>query len=111
MFHNLAHSFKQSKLTRRLLAKWRALSADKRPTSHGAVNSVIKDSVRKNLWVSHSSDDEEDDCDDLVAVIEILRDHYDGSDKKLSRSEQFQQKEYHLLVNKSRDIKELTRAL
>ena len=31
LFHNLVHSFKQPKLTRTLLAKWRALSADKRP--------------------------------------------------------------------------------
>ena len=32
LFHNFVHSFKQPKLTRTLLAKWRALSADKRPT-------------------------------------------------------------------------------
>ena len=32
LFHNLVHSFKQPKLTRTLLAKWRALSADKRST-------------------------------------------------------------------------------
>ena len=29
LLHNLVHSFKQPKLTRTLLAKWRALSADK----------------------------------------------------------------------------------
>ena len=32
LFHNLVHSFKQPKLTRTLLAKWRILSIDKRPT-------------------------------------------------------------------------------
>ena len=37
--HNLVHSFKQPKLTRTLLAKWRALSADKRPTLDGVLHS------------------------------------------------------------------------
>ena len=46
LFHNLVHSFKQPKLTRTLLAKWRAQSADKRPTLDGVLHSGRADSTR-----------------------------------------------------------------
>ena len=72
LFHNLVHSFKQPKLTRVLLAKWRALSADKRPTLDGVLDSARTDSSRDTLWDPHPSEDDEDSCDDIVAIIDIL---------------------------------------
>ena len=84
MFHNHVNSFKQPKLTRTLLAKWRALSADKRPTLNGVFVSERLGSTKDNLLSRHSSDDE-DSCDGAVAVIEMLRDHFAASDKMMSR--------------------------
>ena len=55
LFHNLVHSFKQPKLTRTLLAKWRALSADKRPTLDGVLDSARTDSTKDTSWVPHPS--------------------------------------------------------
>ena len=110
LFHNLVHSFKQPKLTRTLLAKWRALSADKRPTSAGVFDSERTGSSTDKLWVTHSSDDDEDG-DDVVALLEVLRDQFGVSDKKMSRSEQLQQKENAFLDMKTGHIKELTQAL
>ena len=76
LFHNLVHSFKQPKLTRTLLAKWRALSADKRPTLDRVLDSARNESTRDTSWVPHPSDDNEDSCDDVVAIIDMLRDHF-----------------------------------
>ena len=110
LFHNLVHSFKQPKLTRTLLAKWRALSADKRPTLDSVFDSERISSTTDKSWVTHSSDDDEDGGDDAVALIEMLRDHFGVSDKKMSRSELLQ-KENAFLDMKSQHIKELTEAL
>ena len=111
MFHNLVRSFKQPKLTRTLLAKWRALAADKRPTLNSANASESKESTRDKLWATHSSDDDEDGCDDAVAVIEIVRDHFGASDKNMSRSDQLRHKEYDFLDMKTRELRQLTRVL
>ena len=110
LFHNLVHSFKQPKLTRTLLAKWRALSADKRPSSHGVLYPERMASTTDKFWRSHSSDDD-DDGDDVVALLEVLRDQFGESDKKMSRSEQLRKKENAFLDMKIRHIKELTEAL
>ena len=40
--------------------------------------------------MTHSSDDDEDGGDDAVAHIEMLRDYFRVSDKKMSRSELLQ---------------------
>ena len=93
LFHNLVHSFKQPKLTRTLLAKWRALSADKRPTLDGVLNIARTDSTKDTSWVPHPADDDEDSCDDVVAVVDILRDHFALSNNKLTRSEKLRLKE------------------
>ena len=87
------HSFKQPKLTRTLLAKWRTLSADKRATLNSVFDSERINSTTDKLWVRSSSDDDEDGGDDAVALIEMLRDNFGVSDKKMSRSELLQQKE------------------
>ena len=52
LFHNFVHSFKQPKLTRTLLAKWRALSADKRPTLDWVSGSGRADSIRDSFFAS-----------------------------------------------------------
>ena len=111
LFHNLVHCFKQPKLTRTLLAKWRALSADKRPTLDGVLDSARTDSTRDTSWVPHPSDDDEDSCDDVVAIIDMLRDHFAVSDDKSTRSEQLRLKEEAYLDTRSRDMEELTSAL
>ena len=85
------HSFKQPKLTRTLLAKWRALSADKRPTLDGVLDSARTDSTKDTSWVPHHLDDDEDSYDDVVAVIDIVRDHYAFSNDKLTRSEKLKE--------------------
>ena len=105
LFHNLVHSFKQPKLTRTLLAKWRALSADKRPTLD--CESERMGSSKDNLWVRHSSDDE-DSCDGAVAVVEMLRDHFGAADKKVSRSELNLQKEVAFLGFQTGQLNNLT---
>ena len=87
LFHNLVHSFKQPKLTRTLLAKWRALSVDKRPTLDGVLDSVRTESSRDTSWVTHLSDDDEDCCDDIVAIVDMLRDQFAVSVGKLTRLE------------------------
>ena len=110
LFHNLVHSFKQPKLTRTLLAKWKALSADKRPTSDGVLYPERMASTTDKFWRSHSSDDD-DDGDDAVTLLEVLRDQFGVSDKKMSRSEQLRIKKYAFLDMKTRHIKELTEAL
>ena len=110
LFHNLVHSFKQPKLTRTLLAKWRAQSADKRPTLNGVLDSERMGSSRDNLWMRQSSDDE-DSCDEAVLVIEMVRDHFGASGEKLSISEQNRQKENAFLDMRTRGVKNLTEAL
>ena len=111
LFHNLVHSFKQPKLTRTLLAKWRAKSADKRPTLDGVLDSVRTDSTRDTSWVLHSSDDDEDSCHDVVGIIDMLRDHYAVSDGKLTRSEQLRLKEEAFLDTRTRNITQVASAL
>ena len=102
----------QPKLTRTLLAKWRALSADKRPTLDGDLRRVRHDSESETLWVPHPSDDDgEDSGDDIVAIIDIMRDHYALSGDKLTRSEQLRVKEEAFLDTRSRTMEELTCAL
>ena len=105
------HSFKQPKLTRTLLAKWRALSADKRPTLDGVLDSARTDSTKDTSWVPHHSDDDEDSCGDAVAVIDIVRDHYAFSNDKLTRSEKLRLKEEAFLATRSRNLNQLTSAL
>ena len=62
------------------------------------------------LYVTHSADDDEDG-DDVVALLEVLRDQVVVSDKKMSRSEQLPQKENAFLGKKTSHIKELTQEL
>ena len=110
LFHNLVHSFKQPKLTRTLLAKWRALSADKRPNLNGIPNTSAIGSTRE-VWNKYSSDEDGDDCDDALALIDILRDKFGAAQRKLSRSEQLQGKVDAFLEERFRSQTELTSAL
>ena len=110
LFHNLVHSFKQPKITRVLLAKWRALSADKRSNLNQASDSSRIASSRE-VWNKYSSDEEGDDCDDTAALVEILRDKFGAAKKKLSRSEQLQLKVDAFLEERCRSLTELTSAL
>ena len=71
LFHSLVHSFKQPKLTRTLLAKWRALSVDKRPTLDGVLDSGRTDSITDALCLGYPSDGDEDSFDDVVAIIDM----------------------------------------
>ena len=64
--------------------------------------------TKEKLWATNSSDNDEDSFDGAVAVIEMLRDHFGASDKKMSRSELLQQKEDAFLDMKTRGIKNLT---
>ena len=107
LFHNLVHSFKQPKLTRILLAKWRASSADKRPN----LNHTSGTSSTREVWNKYSSDEDEDDCDDLVAIFEIFRDKFGSTKQKLSRSEQLQEKVDAYLGNQCRFLNELTSSI
>ena len=72
-------------MIRTLLAKWRALSANKRPTLDGVLDSGRADYVRDTLCLGCPSDDDEDSCDDFVPIIDMLRDHFAVSDNKLTR--------------------------
>ena len=110
LFHNLVYSFKQPKLTRILLAKWRALAADKRSKFNEASESSGIAST-KEVWNKYSSDEEGDDYDDTVAVIEILRDKFGATQEKISRSEQLQLKVDTFLEERSRSLTELTNTL
>ena len=110
LFHNPVHSFKQPKLTRILLAKWRALSADKRPTLDGVLQGGTTGFTRDTSWFGHPSDDE-DSCDDVVAIIDMLRDHFAVSDQKFTRSEQLRLKQEAFLDTRSRNMEQLTCAL
>ena len=111
LFHNLVHSFKQPKMTRTLLAKWRALSADQRPTLDGVLGSGRAGSIRDTLRLGYPSDDDEDSCDDVVAIIDMLRDHFAVSDDKLTRSEQLRLKEDAFNDARTTKMEELTAAL
>ena len=68
-------------------------------------------STRDKLWVTHSSDDDEDGGDDAVALIEMLRGHFGVSIEKMSRSDLYQQKENAFRDMKTQHIKELTHEL
>ena len=111
LFHNFVHSFKQPKLTRTLLAKWRAKSADKRPTLEWVSGSGGADSVRDSFCLGYPSDDDEDSCDDVVAIIGMLRDHFAVSDDKLTRSQQLRLKEEAFNDARSTKMEELTSTL
>ena len=69
------------------MAKWRALSADKRPALDWVSDLGRTKSSRDTSWILHPSDDDEDSCDDLVAITDMFRDHFAVSDSKLTRSE------------------------
>ena len=109
-FHNLVNSFKQPKLTRVLLAKWRSLSADKR-TNLNEVRNASETASTGEVWNKYSSDEDGDDLDDTVVLLEILRDNFGASRKKLSRSEQLQLKVDSFLDQRTRSLIELTDAL
>ena len=98
-------------MTRTLLAKWRALSADKRPTLDGVLGSGRADSIRDTLCLGYPSDDDEDSCDDVVAIIDMLRDHFAVSNDRLTRSEQLRLKEEAFNDARSTKLEELTSAL
>ena len=74
LFHNIVHSFKQPKLSRTLLAKWRALSADKKSNCNGINASTIPSS--SNVWNKFSSDEDDDNLDDEVAIVEMIRNKF-----------------------------------
>ena len=111
MFHNFVHSFKQPKLTRTLLAKWRAKSADKRPILDWVSGSGRADSIRDSFCLGYPSDDDEDSCDDVVAIIGMLRDHFAVSDDKLTRSQQLRLKEEAFNDARSTKMEEFTSTL
>ena len=78
----------------------------------GDLRRVRHDSESETLWVPHPSDDDgEDSGDDIVAIIDIMRDHYALSGDKLTRSEQLRVKEEAFLDTRSRTMEELTCAL
>ena len=73
----------------------------------GVLDRVRDDSERDTLWVPHPSDDDgEDTGDDVVAIIDMLRDHFALSDDKLTRSEQLRLKEEAFLDTRSRNMEE-----
>ena len=62
------------------------------------------------MWLLHSSDDD-DSCDDVVAIIDMLRDHFAVSENKLTRSEQLRIKQEAFLDTRTSNMKQLTSAL
>ena len=65
------------------------------PGTNGEPSLKSRDSQENDK--SRIRDDDEDACDDAVAVIKMLRYHSGVSDKKMSRSEQVKQKEVAFL--------------
>ena len=52
------------------------------------------EAIRDTLCLGYpSDDDDEDSCDDVVAIIDMLRDHFAVSDDKFTRSEQLRLRE------------------
>ena len=109
LFHNLVHSFKQPKLTRTLLAKWRARSADKRPNLNSLNSSTIPSSSK--VYNKYHSDDEDDNLNDEVAIVEMIRDKFGAVPFNLSRSEQLELKSNDFLTERTRFIDEVTASL
>ena len=69
LYQNLVQNFKQPKLTRILLAKWRAQSADKRVRSDEDGLTEIE-TTPCNATIKFSDDE---DNDHAKAVVEMLR--------------------------------------
>ena len=61
--------------------------------------------------LGYPSDDDEDSCDDIVAIIDMLRDHFAVSNDRLTRSEQLRLKEEAFNDARSTKMEELTSAL
>ena len=110
LFHNLVHGLKQPKLTRTLLAKWRALSADKR-THLNNLTELTKPKTNMDHRNRCSSDEEDDKCDDAIALVEMLRSKHGAETVKQSRSEQLRIKNEDYLKEKIRCLNEITEAL
>ena len=106
LFHNLVHSFKQPKLTRTLLAKWRARSADKRPNLNILNSSTIPSASK--VYNKYHSDDEDDNLDDEAAIVEIIRKKIGAVTFKLSKSEQLELKSNDFLSERTRFEDEVT---
>ena len=76
------------------------------------MDSARADSERDTLWVLNpSDDDDEDSADDVVAIIDMLRDQFVGSDDKLTRSDQLRLKQEAFLDTRTAKMEELTSAL
>ena len=109
LFHNIVHSFKQPKLSRTLLAKWRALSADKKSNCNDLNASTIPSS--SNVWNKFSSDEDDDNLDDEVAIVEMIRNKFGAAPLSLSRSEQLEFNSNVFLDERTRYIDEVTGTL
>ena len=77
----------------------------------GVLDSGRADSTRDTFSLGYLSDDDEDSCDDVVAIIDMLRDHFAVSDDKLTRSEQLRLKEDAFNDARTTKMEELTAAL
>ena len=102
--------FREPKLTRTLLAKWRALAADKKiQRDESDLNSKTNNLPGR---LEHASDDEDED--DATALIDILRAKYEvdiTTEAKLSRSELLQKKTIYYLNENTSNLDQITRAL
>ena len=58
-----------------------------------------------------ASDDDEDSCDDVVAIINLLREYFAVSDNKLTRSDQLGIKQEAFLDTRTSNMEQLTSAL
>ena len=63
------------------------------------------------MWAPHPSDDEENSCDAVVAIIDLLREYYAVSDNKLTGSEQLGIKQEAFLDTRTSNMEQLTSAL
>ena len=77
----------------------------------GVLDSGRADSIGDTFSLGYLSDDDEDSCDDVVAIIDMLRDHFAVSDDKLTRSEQNRLKEEAFNDARTTKMEELTSAL
>ena len=110
LYQNLVQNFKQPKITRILLAKWRAKSADKRKCSdEDGLNKIV--SATTNV-PNRFSEDEDDDH--ASAVVDMLRSAH-GADiqslNNLSRSDLLRMKSNSYLDDKTDTLREITNIL
>ena len=92
------------------MAKWRALSADKR-THLNNLTELTKQKSNSDHINRFSSDEEDDNCDDAIALVEMLRSKHGADTVKQSRSEQLRIKCEDYLKEKTRCLNEITEAI